>query len=63
MKYSQACQVKALVERSITSLEAGLRDGKITGAGKRRLAAAYVRLGPLGQEHATDELDSGIERI
>ena len=42
MKYSQACQVKAIVDKAIASLEKNAQEGKVTVAGKKWLVAAYV---------------------
>jgi len=42
MKYSQACQVKAIVDKAIASLEKNAQEGKVTVARKKRLVAAYM---------------------
>jgi len=42
MKYLQACQVKAIVDKAIASLEKNAQEGKVTVAGKKQLMAAYV---------------------
>ena len=42
MKYSQAFQVKTVVDRAINMLERAIQDGTADAASKKRLAAAYV---------------------
>jgi len=42
MKYSQASQVKAIVDKGIVSLEKTIQEGRATAAGKRQLATAYT---------------------
>ena len=42
MKYSQACQVKTVVDLAINALERAARDGMANKASRKRLAAAYV---------------------
>jgi len=41
-KYSQACQVRAIVEKSIGLLEKNVQEGKMTATRQRRIAAAYM---------------------
>ena len=40
MKYSQASQVKAIVDKAIASLEKTIQEGRATTTGKRWLAVA-----------------------
>ena len=42
MKYSQACQVKMVVDWAINALERAARDGMADTASRKWLAAAYV---------------------
>ena len=42
MKYSQAFQVKTVVDQAINMLERAIQDGMADAASKKRLAAAYV---------------------
>jgi len=42
MKYSEACHLKAIVDRSITSLERRVTEGIITAATRKSLVAAHM---------------------
>jgi len=42
MKYLEACHLKALINRSITSLERSVTEGMITAAGRKWLVAAHM---------------------
>ena len=42
MKFTQACQMKELVDKSIAILEKSNKDGKGTAASQKQLAAAHV---------------------
>ena len=42
MKFSQACEMKGLVDKTITILEKAAQEGKESAASKKRLAAACV---------------------
>ena len=42
MKYSQPCQMKALVDRTINVLEKAIHNRKATTAMKKQLAMAHV---------------------
>ena len=42
MKYSEACHLKAIINRAITNLEKKVVEGSITAAGRKRLIAAHI---------------------
>ena len=42
MKYLEACQLKALIDRSITSLERSIAEGTITAARRKWLVSAHM---------------------
>ena len=42
MKYSQACQVKMVVDQAINALERAAQDGTANKASRKQLTAAYV---------------------
>src|SRR6266481_4964923 len=42
MKYSQACQVKTVVDRAINALERAIWDRTADAAARKQLAAMYV---------------------
>jgi len=42
MKYSEACNMKALADQSISTLERRIMEGMITAASRKQLIATYV---------------------
>ena len=42
MKYSEACHLKALINRSIASLEKSITEGTVTAARRKQLVAAHM---------------------
>ena len=42
MKYSEACNLKALIYWAITNLERKVVEGTITAAGRKRLIATHM---------------------